>query len=202
VLAFGGHDDLPRVLRYLCTGLEPGSPYRAPHNYGVAVILLGIADRLVPPDQVAPLREAVHRFLLASALDSVDKPQAAREFDALRALAATLPEPSATLLAEVNALDVARLGPRLLPYVGFYGDAPALSASRSPKPSSPVFLLHGIDDNVIPADESRYLADDLRGHAPVRLLLSGLITHAEADRPARFDDVIKLASFWGDVLAR
>jgi dienelactone hydrolase len=113
-----------------------------------------------------------------------------------------MPEPSATLLAEVNMLDVVHLGPRLLPYVGFYGDAPALSLSRSPKPSAPVFLLHGLDDNEIPADESRYLADDLRGHAPVRLLLSGLITHAEADRPARVGDVMKLASFWGDLLAR
>jgi dienelactone hydrolase len=202
VLAFGGHGDLPRVLRYLCTGVEPGAAYRAPHNYGVAIILLGIADRLVPPDQVTPLRTAIRRFLLASALDSVDKPQAMREFDALRALAATMPEPSATLLAEINALDVAHLGPRLLPYVGFYGDAPALSLSRSPKPSAPAFLLHGLDDNVIPADESRYLADDLRGHAPVRLLLSGLIAHAEADRPVRVGDVMKLAAFWGDVLAR
>jgi hypothetical protein len=66
----------------------------------------------------------------------------------------------------------------------------------------PVFLLHGIDDNVIPAVESRYLADGLRGHAPVRLLLSGLISHAEADRPARLGELLKLSSFWGDLLAR
>ena len=66
----------------------------------------------------------------------------------------------------------------------------------------PVFLLHGIDDNVIPAIESEYLANDLRGHAPVRLLLSGLISHAEADQPAHVGDVMKLAEFWGDLLSR
>jgi hypothetical protein len=59
-VSLGGHDDLPRVLRYLCTGAEPyprqlggqGQPFvRAPHDYGVAVILLGVADRLVPGSQ-------------------------------------------------------------------------------------------------------------------------------------------------------
>jgi dienelactone hydrolase len=213
VFAFGGHDDLPRVLRFLCTGIEPPPPrripltpdqpvIRAPHDYGVAVMLLGIADRLVPRPQVEPLRTAVLRFLWASHLDRVDKPQADREFAALRDLATHLPQPSAMLLTYVNNRDVVHLGSRLLPYVGLYGGDPALSASRSPKPSAPIFLLHGTDDNVIPAIESEYLAEDLRGHAPVRLLLSGLISHAEADRPMRAGDVMQLAGFWGDLLAR
>ena len=234
VFAFGGHDDLQRVLRYLCTGTEPYPPGRVqlkpdttratanaappdrggrlppdqpfvlpPHDYGVAVILLGVADRLVPPSQVEPLRAGIRRFLFASALDSnVDKARAAREFEALRQLAKTLPEPSATLLRYVNDRDVVHLGPRLLPYVSLYSGDPALSVSRSPKPSAPVFLLHGTEDNVIPALESEYLADDLRGHAAVRLLLSGLISHAEADRPVHAGDVMQLASFWGDLLNR
>jgi len=54
----------------------------------------------------------------------------------------------------------------------------------------------------IPAVESEYLAQDLRGHAPVRLLLGGLISHAEADRPVHVGDVMQLAGFWGDLLAR
>ena len=113
-----------------------------------------------------------------------------------------MPEPSATLLRYVNDRDVVHLGPRLLPYIGLYGSTPGLSVSKSPKPSAPVFLLHGTEDNVIPAIESEYLADDLRGHAPVRLLLSGLISHAEADRPVHMNDVMQLASFWGDLLSR
>lgn len=201
VFAFGGHDDLPRVLRYLCTGID-GTEHRAPHDYGVAVILLGVADRVVPAAQAEPLRAAVRRYLWASHLDRVDKPQADREFAALRDLAKTMPAPSATLLGDVNDRNVTDLGPRLLPYVGFYGEAQALSPSRSPKPPAPVFLLHGIDDNVIPAIESDDLAADLRGHAPTRLLLSGLISHAEADQPVHVGDVLKLASFWGDMLGR
>ena len=214
VFALGGHDDLPRVLRYLCTGSEPypshqlgggaGQPFvRAPHDYGVAIILLGVAERVVPRAQVEPLRAAVRRFLLASALDTnVDKEQAAREFAALRQTAKRLPEPSATLLRYVNDRDVVHLGARLLPYVGSYGSDPSLSVSKSPRPSVPIFLLHGTDDNVIPPIESEYLAEDLRGHSRVRLLLSGLISHAEADRPAHVGDLLQLAGFWGDLLWR
>ena len=214
VFAFGGHDDLPRVLRYLCTGSEPYPTHElgiqsdrpfvlAPHDYGVAVILIATADRVVPKAQAAPLREAVRRYLLASALDSnVDKAAAAREFDALKQLARTMPEPSATLLRYVNERDVIHLGRRLLPYIGVSAADAALSVSKSPKPSVPVFLLHGTEDNVIPSLESEYLAQDLRGHAPIRLLLSGLISHAEADRPIHFGDVMQLAGFWGDLLSR
>jgi len=214
VFAFGGHDDLPRVLRYLCTGSEPYPTHElgiqsdrpfvlAPHDYGVAVILIATADRVVPKAQAAPLREAVRRYLLASALDSnVDKAAAAREFDALKQLARTMPEPSATLLRYVNERDVIHLGRRLLPYIGVSAADAALSVSKSPKPSVPVFLLHGTEDNVIPSLESEYLAQDLRGHAPIRLLLSGLISHAEADRPVHLGDVMQLAGFWGDLLAR
>jgi dienelactone hydrolase len=214
VFAFGGHDDLPRVLRYLCTGSEPYPTHElgiqsdrpfvlAPHDYGVAVILIATADRVVPKAQAAPLREAVRRYLLASALDSnVDKAAAAREFDALKQLARTMPEPSATLLRYVNERDVIHLGRRLLPYIGVSAADAALSVSKSPKPSVPVFLLHGTEDNVIPSLESEYLAQDLRGHAPVRLLLSGLISHAEADRPVHVGDIMQLAGFWGDLLAR
>jgi dienelactone hydrolase len=210
VLSLGGHDDLPRVLKYLCTGVEPPppdstSPLRGvrlrpgttgqtalmerdaaevdgappPHEHGVAVILLGVAERVVPRAQIGPLKDAVKRFLRASALDRADKAQADRELTALRALAGTLPE-----------------------HVGFYGDAPALSASRSPKPSASVFLLHGTKDNVIPAAEARHLAARLVGATPVRLLLSGLISRAEADRPQHVGDVLELASFWGDLLSR
>jgi dienelactone hydrolase len=231
VMAFGGHDDLPRVLRYLCTGVEPrpggtqvrlqtaatsvaassgggtsAAPdhafVRAPHDYGVAVMLLGSAERLVPAAQAEPLRAGVRRFLWASHLDRVDKPEADREFAALVEVAKRMPEPSRTLLRYVNERDVVHLGHRLLPYVAQYGGDAALSISKSPKPKAPVFLLHGLDDNVIPPVESEYFAEDLRGHAPVRLLLSGLISHAEVDRPPHVGEVLQLAGFWGDLLSR
>jgi dienelactone hydrolase len=212
VVSVGGHDDLPRVLHYLCTGTEPyprqqvggqGQPFvRAPHDYGVAVILLGVADRLVPAGQVDRLKAVVREFLVASALDAVNHDAATREFMRLRELPKTLPEPSATLVRQMNDRDVIHLGATLLPYIGLYGGDPGLSVSHSPKPSAQVFLLHGLDDNVIPTIESEYLADDLRGHTSVRLLLSQLFMHTTVDREVRAADVFQLADFWGDILSR
>jgi dienelactone hydrolase len=218
VFSLGGHDDLPRVLRYLCTGreLRPQPKVRfasdrvtddtfvlPPHDYGVAVILLSIADRVVPAGQVDRLRKGVRQYLWASALDGgVDKARAPAEFETVRTLARTLPQPSSTLLRWVVDRDIVHLGAKLLPLLGSHGSDPALSVSRAPKPSAPVFLLHGLDDNVVPSVESEYLAEDLRGHAPVRLLLSGLISHAEADQPVHASDIVPLAAFWGDLLSR
>ena len=222
VFSLGGHDDLPRVLRYLCTGQEPyprqqlrlavggsgavaaDAPFtRPPHDYGVAIMTLGMADRLVPRAQVERLRDGIRAYLWASALDGgIDKAKAPAEFEKVRAVIATLPQPSSALLQHVVDRDVIHLGPRLMPYVSLYGGDPSLSVSKSAKPSAPVFLLHGQGDNVIPPIESEYLADDLRGHTRVRLLISGLISHAEADQPARAGDVVDLATFWGDLLRR
>ena len=205
VFSFGGHDDLRRVLEYFCTGLEGdrgGVAPPVPHDYGVAIVLLNVAERLVQPEQLAPLREAVHRFLWASYLDRFDKPGAEREFAALRDVARAMPEPAATLLQYVNDRDVAHLGPRLRPYIDLYADRPGLSPARSLAPSARVYLLHGRGDNVIPAAESEHLACRLRREVSVRLLVTDLISHAEADQPAHITDVAKLAAFWGDLLDR
>ena len=74
-MSFGGHGDLQRVMRYLCSGNAPPMPalgeathdipgaehvsIRPPHDYGVAVVLLTFAERIVPADQVEPLRQGI-----------------------------------------------------------------------------------------------------------------------------------------------
>jgi dienelactone hydrolase len=203
VFSFGGHDDLARVLDYFCAGRgDPGSGLPPPHDYGVAVVALNVADQLVPPDQAKTLRDGIRRFLWASYVDRTDAREAQRQFDAVRRMAGTAPEPTATLLRLVVDRDVAGLGPRLQPHIGPYVEQSALSPARSPAPDSPVYLLHGREDNVIPASESRHLAERLHGRVPVRLLVTGLISHADADQPAGVVEVFRLADFWGDLLAR
>ncbi|HXW05090.1 MAG TPA: hypothetical protein VD833_07660 [Vicinamibacterales bacterium] len=202
VMSFGGHGDLPRTLRYLCTGVEPDGTNRPAHDYGVVIILLGVADRLVPADQVAPLRHAILVFLEASRLDMVDKARSRAEFERARAVERTLPEPARTLMGYVNGRSVDRLGPLLLPHVGALGGDPALSPARSDPPSAEVFLLHGADDNVIPASESELLAADLRARGTaVRQLSTPLITHAEVDRPPSVGEIWALVRFWGELLS-
>jgi dienelactone hydrolase len=221
VMSFGGHGDLQRVMRYLCSGNAPPMPalgdaardvagaehvaIKPPHDYGVAVVLLSLADRIVPAEQVAPLQEGILTFLAASSLDMIDKAQAEIEFARARGYETTLPEPSRTLMMHVNNRAVDKLGPVLLPAVESVKDAgehAALSPERAPAPSAPVFLLHGAEDNVIPSVETVLLTQHLRGKTDVRAVLSGLITHAEVDRSAAATEVWRLVGFWKDLMGR
>ena len=198
VLSFGGHGDLSRTLRYLCTGDQPDGSRRPPHDYGVVIILLSVAEKVVPAEQVEPLRQGLRTFLEASHLDMVDKPRAAVTFERAKAIAASLPEPARTFMTWVNTRDVAHLGPALLPHVEAMGDDPSLSPERSAPPHVPVYLLHGADDNVIPAVESALLAADLRRRgARVVQLTTSLITHAEVDRPPTVSEIWHLVRFLG-----
>jgi dienelactone hydrolase len=209
IVSFGGHGDLRRVLRYLSTGDAPqveGVDIRPPHDYGVAVILYGLADSgIVPAEQVAPLREGIYTFLHASQLTLVDMDQANATFERARQMAAALPEPSRTYLALVNDRDVARLGASLQPYLERLGGGdPALSPERSAEPpAAPVYLLHGDGDTVIPTAESALLARHLRAKGvTVHVLLSGLITHAEVNKTPEASEAMKLVGFWASVLRR
>jgi hypothetical protein len=219
VLSFGGHGDLARVMHYLCSGQVLGDLEHAkrssavygadhvqvhpPHDYGVAVVLLSLADRIVPPDQVAPLSRGIDGFLLASSLAVGDPGAAVKVFDEMKAYAATLPEPSRTLMTYVNDRAVDKLGPILLPVADGLKDhpgMPALSAERAAPPAAPVLLLHGIDDNVIPSMETVLLAEHLQGKVPVTGLLSGLITHAEVNRTPSATELWRLARFWREII--
>jgi hypothetical protein len=221
VMSFGGHGDLARAMHYLATGEVLGDLEKAkhssavagadhvgvhpPHDYGLAVTLLNLADRLVPPDQVAPLAKGIDGFLLASSLAVTDPPKAIPVFAEMKEYQQTLPEPSRTYMQYVNDRAVDKLGPVMLPVIDALANHPAmpsLSAERATPPKAPVFLLHGVDDNVIPSVETVLLAEHLKGKVKVEGLLSGLITHAEVNRTANFTEVWRLARFWKDVMAQ
>jgi len=221
VMSFGGHGDLPRVMRYLCSGNAPAMPplgeatrdvagaehvsIRPPHDYGVAVALLTFADRVVPADQVEPLRQGILTFLSASSLDMVDKKRAAIEFQKARDVAQQLPEPSRTFMSHVNNRAVEKLGPVLLPIVESLANASehtAMSPERAAPPAAPVYLLHGAEDNVIPSVETVLLTNYLRGKTDVHAVLSGLITHAEVDRSAAAIEMWRLVGFWRSLMAQ
>jgi dienelactone hydrolase len=216
VMSFGGHGDLARALHYLTSGEVLGNLDAAkrssavagadhvgvhpPHDYGLAVVLLNLADRVVPADQVAGLAHGIDGFLLASSLAVTEPAKAIPVFEDMKKYQETLPEPSRTYMQYVNDRAVDKLGPILLPVADSLKDhpgMPSLSPERAPAPPiAPIFLLHGVDDNVIPSVESVLLAEYLKGKAQVTGLLSGLITHAEVNRTATSTEVWRLASFW------
>jgi dienelactone hydrolase len=203
VFSFGGHANFQRVVRYLCSGEEPPAPgidnpprVPPPHDYGVAIVTLDLAAQLVPADQVEPLRKGILTFLHASHLALFDQKQAEQDFADARSQEREMAEPGRTYLHLVNERDVKTLGPKLLPFIANLGDDAALSPDRSPAPEAPVFLLHGAEDNVVPALETLRLGRHLEPHTKVRVLLTPLISHAEVDRPATPAEVVNLVRFW------
>jgi hypothetical protein len=205
VLSFGGHADLARVLRYLCTGEAPkvaGVEVHPPHDYGVAVVLYGMAPLVVPAEQVEPLRAGIRTFLSASQLTLVSQEQANETFARAREMAKALPAPASTYLTYVNDRNIKALGPVLVPHVGRLSSLEAVSPERAESvPRAPVYLLHGADDTVIPSVESVLLGERLEQQGvEVRVLLSRLITHAEVDQSAAASEAWKLVSFWAEVL--
>jgi hypothetical protein len=220
VMSFGGHGDLPRVLRYLCSGNAPSMPpvdeakklvagaehvsIAPPHDYGVAVTLLSLAEFVVPAEQVEPLRAGILTFLKASSLDMIDKAQAKIEFANARAFEKSLPEPSRALMEHVNNRAVDKLSPVLLPLVDKLANRQelvAMSPERNAAPAAAVFLLHGAEDNVIPSVETVLLTNYLQDKTEVHAVLSGLITHAEVDKGAAAIEVWRLVGFWKELMS-
>ena len=140
-----------------CTGIQPDGTKRPPHDYGLAIVLLGAADRVVPAGQVRAAAPGDPSFLEASRLDMVDKAKAAAEFERAKTLETTLEEPSRTYMGYVNARDVARLGPSCC---RTWRSSAAIRRCprRVRRSGGAVYLLHGTDDNVVPAIESTLLA--------------------------------------------
>jgi dienelactone hydrolase len=205
VLSFGGHGNLPRVLRYLCTGIEPSlaesrAHARQPHDYALAIVLHQAAEIAVPGAQVAMLRRAIETFLEASALNRTEPEKAAQLFEHARSLQRQIPEPAATLMHYVINRDVAALGNALLPHLGQLGQDPSLSPDRSPPPSAPVYLLHGSDDTVIPAVETELLAQHLQQRTNVHSFVSRFLTHVDVATRPSLQDTWKMIVFWKDAL--
>ena len=186
VMSFGGHGDLARAMHYLTSGQVLGDLEKAKRSSA-------------PADQVAPLAKGIDGFLLASSLAVTEPQKAVPVFEEMKKYQETLPEPSRTYMQYVNDRAVDKLGPILLPVADALANHPAmpsLSPERATPPKAPVFLLHGVDDNVIPSMETVLLAEHLKGKVEVHGLLSGLITHAEVNRTATSTEVWRLASFW------
>jgi len=202
VISVGGHADLPRVLRYYCTGELPGANVPPPHDYGVAVLTLAAVDRLVPPSQAPRLAEAIRTFLEASSAIPGDPVRARDFFEEAERMAETFPEPSRTIARALSRRDVEALGRRLLPHIEALGGDPALSPARSPAPTAPVYLVHGRTDVVIPSYESVWLAAQWldAGRPRVRLLVTPLVTHVDTAEAPGLGHLWRLVTFWTNAM--
>jgi dienelactone hydrolase len=199
VLSIGGHGDLLRALEALGGGVLTDAAAAEPDAFGLAMVLASVAERVVPPEQVSPLREWARTFLRAAHLPPEEQARAEEAFAHASRLADGLAEPAATLVRHVRAADSAALRPHLLAHVHEFATAPALSPERAPPPRAPVYLLHGTEDDVIPPAESHHLARHLEPHTGVRVLVTPVLTHADLAGVSA-GDARALVSFFASLL--
>ncbi|MEM9189177.1 MAG: alpha/beta hydrolase [Myxococcota bacterium] len=197
VLSIGGHHDLRRVSRFFAgesvTDPDGHGPTVEPHVYGQGVLIYAHAERLFPEADLAEVR-TVLSLMLHERFDAATQRLAASQLSStgrtrLQAVVARRSTPG--LRAEVlEALEDA--------------EDELLRASPAEKVAGlriPVFLVHGADDPIVPAIETRWLASELPEQALEEVLVTGVLSHAQYDRPPSLEERWAMVHFMARVLA-
>ncbi len=193
LVLMGAYDNLERVVTFLATSeaeLPDGSkePYRA-HDYGAAVFVYSHLDQFFSPADLAVAHDALRDWLW-------EKP-----YDA-EALFPKLSLEGRTTMEILITRQIERLRPKLLQAIR--ADEPELTAI-SPEGKlkalhTPVFLLHGSTDDIIPSTETLWLEREI----PKPYLRSALITrafsHVDPEKGAAWTDQIRVVEFLAGVL--
>jgi dienelactone hydrolase len=174
VVAVGSQDNMARVADYYRTGNDrrPDGTveYLAPHEYGPLVLEYQHLQDFAPAADVPALREVLRAHLYE---DKPAEKQAMAKltwFQAAQAeqLMSTTSEYTRGLLrdSEMRHLDYAKT-------VSPHGHLGSLD--------TPVYLLHGEADNIIPAAESQWMAAELPRKSLKAVLISPVISHLDMD---------------------
>jgi acetyl esterase/lipase len=194
VVAVGSEDAMSRVANYYLTGraLRPtgDAEMLAPHEYGALVLEYESLEDFVPK----PDRDAVRLVLRDHLYEDLAGERAAfakltpqQRAEARQLMDTTSPE-TRKMIAESDALHVAAM------------------ASVSPDGqladlATPVFLLHGEGDNIIPSAETQWLEKDVPKDEMEASLISPVISHLDVDaKGPGFRDQWELVHFFGKIL--
>lgn len=192
VFAVGPHDDMVRVEHFYLTGTEQlpdGSvEHLKPNDYGALVIEYEHLDDFVAAKDEAAIRPVLREHLY-------ENPQAenaaltrlttAQHAEAMQLMDTDLPATKAELAAdEQKHLEA-------MAAVSPHGKLAALT--------TPVYLLHGEADNVVPSGETLWLARELPKQALKAMLISPVVSHVETQK-AGIRDRWQLVNFFARVL--
>lgn len=194
VFAVGSQDSMGRVAQYYRTNeddLPNGTKELLPaHEYGPLVLEYEYVEDFVPPVDIAPIRAVLRAHLYedkaaeqAASLKLDDR----QKKEALELMDATSTK-TRTLIANANskhAAEMAGLSPR----------------GKLKTMTTPVYLLHGQADNIIPSAETLWMASELPSETLQAMLVSPVISHIdfEGARPGAWDEW-KLLHFFALVM--
>lgn len=182
VVAIGSQDEMGRVARYYRTGEDArpgGAPeLLPPHEYGALVLEYEHVEDFVPPADIP----AIHAVLRAHLYEDASAEKAAfaaltgvQHAEAMQLLDTTSALTRGLLLAAESrhVADMAGVSPH-----NHLGEL-----------TTPVYLLHGQGDNIIPASETLWMAAELPGKTLQSALISPVLSHLNLDgaKPSAMD---------------
>ncbi len=174
VFAVGSQDSMGRVVQYYRTGadaLPDGQTEVLPaHEYGPLVIEYEYVGDFVPAADVAVIRAVLRAHLYED--KSAEAEAEARLSDAQKAEAKEMMDgyspKTRAMIAAVSlkhTADMDELSP----------------GSRLGTLTTPVYLLHGQGDNIIPSAETLWMASQLPSETLQAMLVSPVISHIDMD---------------------
>ncbi len=183
VVAVGSQGAMSRVADYYRTGEDArptgGVERLPPHEYGELVLEYAhTEDFAATPADIAPL----HALLRAHLYEDAVAEKAA--------FAALTPAQHAEAIQMLDtASPVTRA--RLVAYSAIHADAMAVISPEGHLRTlpTPVYLLHGAGDNIIPAAETLWMASELPQTSLRAMLISPVLSHLDLDgaRPTAMD---------------
>jgi dienelactone hydrolase len=175
VFAVGSQDSMARVVQYYRTGadLRPTGPEEIlpAHEYGPLVIEYEYVQDFVPAPDVAAIRPVLRAHLYedkaaeALAESHLNAAQAAEAKELMNAASPkTRAQIAAASIRHTADMDELSPGPRLRTM------------------TTPVYLLHGEADNIIPSAETLWMATELPHETLQAVLVSRVISHIDMDQ--------------------
>jgi dienelactone hydrolase len=176
VLAVGSQDNVDQVTQFYLTGTEArpdGSIERLrAHEYGALVLEYGHLENFVPAEDIEAIRPVLREHLYedkAAENLAVQKLNERQKLETLELMDSS----SATTLAKLAATEAKHVE-----------EMEALSPhGRLRNLTTPVFLLHGQADNIIPSAETLWMASELSSTALQAVLVSPVLSHVNVSGP-------------------
>jgi pimeloyl-ACP methyl ester carboxylesterase len=192
LVLFGSYDDLARVSRFLVTGhVEyPDGTVKAllPHAYGPQVFVYANLAEFFSRDDIPAAHEALRYWLW-------EEPQNARRWLEKLSSAArsTMEDLFADRIETVRAkmLELIRSREPELASLSPHAQIGGLQV--------PVFILHGSADNVIPAAESLWLAEEVPTKKLRAVLITPTFSHVDPQQKVTWLDQLRLVHFVGGI---
>jgi dienelactone hydrolase len=182
VFAVGSQDEMAHVANYYLTGQEvrpDGTMERLkPHEYGPLVLEYEHLEDFVPAEDEDAIQPVLREHLYENS--SAEKLAEAKLNQQQRAETAELLDSNSSMTkAKLAASDIkhAQEMEELSPYRGLR------------TMTTPVYLLHGEADNIIPAAETQWMASELPQSSLQEVLVSPVLSHVDLDeaKPKAWD---------------